>query len=284
MKLSKSLPRTVAASCLALALGMGAPLANGQQAQTQTQKDYEPQSGQQGKDVIWLPTSLTLVNAMLDLAKVTAKDYVIDLGSGDGRTVITAAKRGATALGIEYNPDMVDYAKRNAEREGVSDKATFMKADLFEADFSKATVITMFLLPSINVKLRPKILDMKPGTRIVSNSFDMGDWTPDETRSVSENCTTYCNALFWLVPAKVEGTWKLAQGELALEQKYQVVTGTLKTGNVVAPISGGKLAGDRITFTAGGAQYVGTVNGNSIEGVSRSGGAETKWQATRAGK
>jgi hypothetical protein len=179
---------------------------------------------------------------------------------------------------------MVEHSKRNAEREGVSDKATFMKADLFEADFSKATVITMFLLPSINVKLRPKILDMKPGTRIVSNSFDMGDWTPDETRSVSENCTTYCNALFWLVPAKVEGTWKLAQGELALEQKYQVVTGTLKTGNVVAPISGGKLAGDRITFTAGGAQYVGTVNGNSIEGVSRSGGAETKWQATRAGK
>lgn len=284
MQLPKSLPRTLAASCLVLALGIGAPLANGQQAQPQAKKEYEPQSGQQGKDVIWLPTALTLVNMMLDLAKVTPQDYVIDLGSGDGRTVITAAKRGATALGIEYNPDMVELSRRNAAKEGVSDKATFMQADLFESDFSKATVVTMFLLPSINVKLRPKILDMKPGTRIVSNSFDMGDWTPDETRSVTENCTTYCNAHFWLVPAKVEGTWKLPQGELALEQKYQMVTGTLRTGSAATPISDGKLAGDRLTFTAGGAQYTGTVNGDAIEGVSRSGGNETKWQATRAGK
>ncbi len=133
----------------------------------------------------------------------------MDLGSGDGRTVITAAKRGARALGIEYNPDMVELSMANAAKEGVSDKAKFMKADLFETDFSQATVITMFLLPEINLKLRPKILDMKPGTRVVSNSFRMEDWEPDETATVGEGCTTWCTALLWIVPAKVGGKWRL---------------------------------------------------------------------------
>src|SRR6476660_7793824 len=146
---------------------------------------FEPTVGQEGKDVVWVPTPQALVDKMLDMAKVTPKDYVIDLGSGDGRTVITAAKRGAKAQGIEYNPDMVELSKRNAAKEGVSDKATFAKADLFQSDFSQATVITMFLLPSINIKLRPKILDLKPGTRIVSNSFDMEDWKADETATAS---------------------------------------------------------------------------------------------------
>ena len=155
--------------CLTLLLGYGL-------AQAQPAKDYEPSVGQEGKDVVWVPTPQALVDKMLDMAKVTPKDYVIDLGSGDGRTVITAAKRGSKALGIEYNPDMVELSKRNAAKEGVSDKANFVKADLFESDFSQAQVITMFLLPSINIKLRPKILDLKPGTRIVSNSFDMEDW------------------------------------------------------------------------------------------------------------
>ena len=148
---------------------------------------------------------------MLEMAKVTPKDYVIDLGSGDGRTVITAAKHGSKALGIEYNPDMVELSKKNAAKEGVSDKASFMKADLFESDFSQAQVITMFLLPSINLKLRPKILDLKPGTRIVSNSFDMEDWKPDQTERV-EGCTNWCTAHLWIVPAKVQGTWKTAAG------------------------------------------------------------------------
>src|SRR5207244_2320242 len=151
------------------------------------QEEYQPQVGQEGKDVVWVPTPQALVDKMLDMAKVTPKDYVIDLGSGDGRTVITAAKRGIRALGIEYNPDMVELSKRNAAKEGVSDKATFAKADLFESDFSDAQVITMFLLSSINMKLRPKILDLKPGTRIVSNTFDMGEWKPDETAKV-EGC------------------------------------------------------------------------------------------------
>ena len=218
---------------------------------------------------------------MLDMAKVTPKDYVIDLGSGDGRTVITAAKRGARALGIEYNPDMVELSKRNAAEEGVSDKGRFVKADLFESDFSKATVITMFLLPEINLKLRPRILDLKPGTRIVSNSFDMGEWTADETATVDEGCSSWCEAFLLIVPAKVAGTWKLPQGELTLRQTFQLITGTLKSGKTIAPIKIGRLRGDQIEFTAGEAQYSGRVMGNVMEGTMKSG---EHWQATRVGK
>jgi hypothetical protein len=249
-------------------------------SQAQPAKDYEPSVGQDGKDVVWVPTPQALVDKMLDMAKVTPKDYVIDLGSGDGRTVITAAKRGAKAHGIEYNPDMVELSKKNAAKEGVSDRATFEKADLFESDFSKAQVITMFLLTSINAKLRPKILDLKPGTRIVSNTFDMGEWKPDETAKVS-GCESWCTALLWIVPAKVGGTWKLPQGELNLKQTFQMISGTIKNGNVSTPISG-KLHGDQINFTAGGAQYSGRVNGNTIEGTVK-GGSGGKWTATRGG-
>ena len=244
-------------------------------AHAQPAKEYQPEVGQAGKDVVWVPTPQALVDKMLDMAKVTPKDYIIDLGSGDGRTVITAAKRGSKALGIEYNPDMVELSKRNAAKEGVSDKATFMKADLFESDFSQAQVITMFLLPSINLKLRPKILDLKPGTRIVSNSFDMEDWKPDETANV-EGCTNWCTAHLWIVPAKVAGTWKLPQGELAIKQTFQMITGTLKNGNVTAPING-KLNGDQISFTAGGTQYSGRMNGNTME----LNGSGAKLNATR---
>ena len=254
-------------------------------AQAQQAKDeYQPQVGQEGKDVIWVPTPQTLVDKMLDMAKVTSKDYVIDLGSGDGRTVITAAKRGARALGIEYNPEMVELSKRNAVKEGVSDKATFMKADLFESDFSKATVITMFLLPDINLRLRPRILDLKPGTRIVSNSFDMGEWTADETAKVTKDCTSYCTAYFWIVPAKVAGTWKLSQGQLTLKQTFQMVSGTLRSGNVTTPVTNGKLVGDRIRFSAGTAHYTGRVSGNTMEGIVKSGNNESTWRATHAGE
>ena len=253
-------------------------------AQAQQAKDsFHPQVGQEGKDVIWVPTPQALVEKMLDMAKVTPKDYVIDLGSGDGRTVIAAAKRGARALGIEYNPDMVELSKRNAAKAGVSDKAHFVKADLFESDFSKATVITMFLLPDINLKLRPRILDLRPGTRIVSNSFDMGEWTPDETGKVMQDCTSYCTAYLWIVPAKVSGTWKLGAGEVALKQTFQMVSGTLKNGNVTTPITNGRLAGDRIGFTAGGTRYSGRVTRNSMEGIARSGAHESQWRATKVG-
>ena len=165
-------------------------------------KPFEPTVGQAGKDVVWVPTPQALVEKMLDLAKVTPQDFVMDLGSGDGRTVITAAKRGASAQGIEYNPDMVDLSKKNAEAAGVSDKATFTKADLFETDFSKAQVVTMFLLPSINMRLRPTILKMKPGTRIVSNTFTMEDWEPDETETIGGDCVSWCTAHLWIVPAQ----------------------------------------------------------------------------------
>src|SRR5688572_3482985 len=179
----------------------------------QPAKQYEPQVGQEGKDVVWVPTPQALVDKMLDMANVTPKDFVIDLGSGDGRTVITAAKRGAKAHGIEYEPDMVALSQKNAAAEGVGARATFAKADLFATDFSSATVITMFLLPSINMQLRPKLLDMKPGTRVVSNTFTMEDWEADQTVTVPD-CDRWCTALFWIVPAKVEGVWRLAQGEL----------------------------------------------------------------------
>jgi len=265
MGLLQSFSRPAAASCVAVMLTFGVAVAQ--------DKPFEPQVGQAGKDVIWVPTPQALVDKMLEMAKVTAADTVYDLGSGDGRTVITAAKRGATAQGIEYNPNMVELSTRNAAKEGVSEKAKFMKADLFETDLSPATVITMFLLPDINLRLRPKILDMKPGTRIVSNTFDMGDWTPDEVATAVDGCTSYCRANFWIVPAKVAGTWKLPQGELKLEQKYQMITGTLRNGNVTTPITNGKMTGEQISFTVDGTTFTGKVNGNTMEGT---------WKATKS--
>ena len=228
---------------------------------------YEPQSGQEGKDVVWVPTPQVVVDRMLDMAKVTPNDFVMDLGSGDGRTVITAAKRGARALGVEYNPDMVELSKRNAAKEGVSARATFVKADLFETDFSQATVITMFLLPDINLKLRPKILELKPGTRIASNSFNMGDWTADErvTLSTEQGCnTSWCTALFWIVPAKVAGTHKLPKGELVLKQEFQMLTGTLTTEGRTYALEG-RVRGEEVTFKAGGKDYRGRMNGKTFQ-------------------
>jgi SAM-dependent methyltransferase len=253
-------------------------------AAAQAKPDFEPQVGQEGKDVVWVPTSQALVDKMLDMAKATPADYVIDLGSGDGRTVITAAKRGIRALGIEYNPEMVELSKRNAAKEGVAERATFMKADLFETDLSQATVITMFLLPDINVRLRPKILDLRPGTRIVSNSFTMGEWEADQTVGASdtEGCMTYCTAYLWIVPAKVEGTWHAPQGEFALKQLFQKFTGTLKSGGSTTVLANGRLRGDQISFTASGAQYSGRVRGDTIEGTVKSAAGTSPWRATRA--
>ena len=229
---------------------------------------YEPQSGQEGKDVVWIPTPQSVVEKMLDIAKVTPADFVMDLGSGDGRTVITAARRGARALGVEYNPEMVEYSKRLAEKEGVAGKASFVKADLFETDFSRATVITMFLLPDINLKLRPKILDLKPGTRIVSNSFTMGDWKEDERAELAgtPGCTSsWCTVLFWIVPARVAGTHKVPQGELTLRQEFQMLSGSLRTGGTTYAIDDGRVRGEEISFRAGGREYRGRMNGRNLE-------------------
>jgi SAM-dependent methyltransferase len=255
------------------------------QTATKTQQ-YQPTVGQEGKDVIWVPTPEELVAAMLDMAKVTSSDYVIDLGSGDGRIVIAAAKRGARALGIEYNPDMVELSKLNAQKEGVSGKANFMHADIFETDFSQATVITMYLLPDLNIRLRPKILDLKPGTRVVSHAFSMEDWEADETASVEER-----TAYLWIVPAKVAGTWtwQAASGnaDLTLRQTYQKIEGSLKLDGKELPLQNVKLTGDYISFAVGEGnatlrEYSGRVNGNAIDGNTKvANGPEAKWAALR---
>jgi SAM-dependent methyltransferase len=258
---SRHIRQTALAVCLSL-------IAASAFAQTKPEP-YKPESGQAGKDVVWVPTPQALVEKMLDLAKVTPQDVVMDLGSGDGRTVITAAKRGATGIGVEFNPKMVELSKSRAAEAGVTGKVTFIEGDLFQADLSKASVITMFLLPNINLKLRPKILDLKPGTRIVSNSFTMEDWEADETATVTEDCTSWCTALLWIVPAKVEGTWSSPQGTLELKQNFQMVSGTYAG----KPISDGRLRGEQLTFTAGGARHTARVNGNSMQG--------SNWTATK---
>jgi SAM-dependent methyltransferase len=236
-------------------------------AQVQT-GGFTPVSGQAGKDVVWVPTPEALVEKMLDMAKVTPKDFVMDLGSGDGRTVIAAARRGARAQGIEFNPDMVALSRRNAAAAGMTERATFVQGDLFETDFSKANVVTLFLLPSINLRLRPAILDMQPGTRVVSNTFSMGDWEADETATI-DDCSAWCTALLWIVPARVEGTWQMPDGTLTITQSFQRFGGTLGS----AAIGNGRLNGSEISFVAGGRQYTGTVSGDTMKGAG--------WTATR---
>jgi precorrin-6B methylase 2 len=242
-----------------------------------------PEVGQQGKDVVWVPTPQELVNKMLEIAEVTADDYVIDLGSGDGRTVITAAKLGARATGIEYNPEMVELSKENARKEGVGEKAEFIQADLYETDLSKATVITMFLLPEINLKLRPRLLDLKPGTRIVSNTFKMAEWEADYEATTEENWNSWNTAFLWIVPAKVAGTWKLGKGELNLTQEFQFVRGTYNTGGKSYTITDGRLRGSSISFNINDEKYSGTVDDKIMKGTvtNASAGSKSDWIATQ---
>src|SRR5580765_1721445 len=236
--------------------------------------------GQDGKDVVYLPTPPELVNKMLDMAGVTPQDYVIDLGSGDGRIVIAAAKRGARALGIEYDGPLVDLSKRMADSEHVSDKARFVQADLFESDFSEATVLTMFLLSDMMLKLRPKIVDMKPGTRIVSNSFEMDDWAPDDSARIPD-CKTWCTAHLWIVPARVQGTWRLPQGDLTLEQTFQDLSGTLTAAGKSVAIVSAHMRGEEIAFTAGGVRYSGRITGATMQGTMSGTAGEASWTGTR---
>lgn len=236
--------------------------------------------GQDGKDVVYLPTPPELVNKMLDMAAVTPQDYVIDLGSGDGRIVIAAAKRGARALGVEYDGPLVELSTRLAASERVGDKARFVQADLFQSDFSQATVLTMFLLSDIMLKLRPAILAMKPGTRVVTNSFGMEEWAPDETVTLNP-CNTWCTAHLWIVPARVEGTWSLGEGELTLKQTFQDLSGTLTSAGKSVPVLFGRLRGDQIKFAAGGAEFSGRVMNAAMQGsVTRNGRTES-WSATK---
>jgi hypothetical protein len=248
----------LAVAALALVVSAFRPAA----AQVTQAPAFEPVSGQAGKDVVWVPTPQGTVDKMLELTKVNGKDFVIDLGSGDGITVISAAKLGARALGVEFNPDMVALAERRAREAGVSERVTFVQGDLFEADLSQATVVTLFLLPDINLKLRPKLLDLKPGTRIASNSFTMGDWEPDARATAPSPCVSWCSALTWVVPAKVAGTWRLGSLPMTITQHYQEFTGTLGA----APIKAGHLNGDEVTFTVGDKSYHGRVSGNTMSG------------------
>jgi len=280
LKRHRFLQQALAASALTLVLG-AAPVYAEQTLQTDAQAsvEYMPSEGQSGKDVVWIPTPQTLVDQMLGMAEITPQDYLVDLGSGDGRTVITAALQGTRAHGVEFNPDMVRFAKRAAQEAGVSDRATFVEGDIFETDFSDATVVTLFLLPQLNMRLRPTLLDMKPGTRVVSNSFDMDDWEPDDTVEVGVGCESFCHAYKWIVPAKVQGTWKLDDNAtLTLEQKFQKLSGHLVSNGAQHQISEAAMQGAKITFTADGKQYTGQVEGSQITGKDSSG---TAWSATR---
>jgi precorrin-6B methylase 2 len=241
-----------------------------------------PSEGQAGKNVPWITTPQDLVVKMLKLANVTPKDFLIDLGSGDGRLVITAAKAGTRGLGIEYNPDLVKLSKKNAEKEGVSGLVQFIQGDIFESDFSKATVITMFLLPEINLKLRPKLLSLKPGTRIVTNTFTMQEWQYDEVATTGDEKNRWNTAYLWIVPSKVDGKWQITSGgEIVFIQEFQMLTGSATVNTRKHTVSEGRLRGNEITFRLGGDIYKGIVSGNKIEGTYSSENIIKKWSATR---
>ncbi len=244
---------------------------------------FAPEIGRPGKDVIWVPSPDPLVDTMLEIAHVTDRDVVMDLGSGDGRTVIAAARLGAQAIGIEYDRELVELSRARAEAAGVADRATFVAADLFETDLSPATVITMFLLPDLNARLRPRLLDLEPGTRVVSNTWDLEDWEADET-VVLDPCPGFCTALLWIVPARVAGTWELPGGQLLLEQQFQMVTGTLRTDAGTVAIEEGRLRGAEFFFRAGGARYAGRIRGDMLRGTVVADGRTSAWHAQRMGR
>ena len=283
--------RPAARILILILLGASALAPGSTLAQKASSPDYVPQVGQQGKDVIWVPTPQALVERMLDMAQVTPNDYVIDLGAGDGRTVITAAKRGARALGIEYNPDMVTLARRNAEQAGVSGSAQFIQGDIFKTDFSQADVLTLYLLPSLNLKLRPTILKMRPGTRVVSHAFTMHDWQPDQTGKVEDR-----TAYLWIVPASVEGTWRLSASdgnsdsdELVLRQRFQYADGLVRINGKTGQLRSFKIHGTQVSFTMFEPtpeeplryEFTGRVTDETMGGVVKLPEGQRSWTATR---
>jgi precorrin-6B methylase 2 len=241
------------------------------------QNEVFPEVGRPGKDVVWVPTPNELVERMLDVAKLAPNDYLIDLGSGDGRIVIAAARRGARAQGVEYSPKMVELARQNAKAAGVWSRAAFVQGDMYKADISKATVLGLFLLPGNLLRLRDTFLTLAPGTRIVVNEFSIPDWEPDAIDTLPDCKTDYCTTRLWIVPAKVQGTWTTANGDLVLRQQYQMVTGRLGD----APLAAGRVRGAAISFSSGGAQFSGQVKGNIIDGTATRGAARSAWRATR---
>lgn len=277
-----SQPATVvclALVALAFAFAGRAHPAYGQPAQVPA----TPEFAQPGQDVVWVPTPPETLTLMLDLARVTADDYVIDLGSGDGRTVIAAAKRGARALGVEYNPDLVALSTYEANRAGVGDRARFVQGDMYEADVSKADVLALFLLTENLRTLTPTFLALRPGTRIVSNTFAIPGWTPEATAERQDGCHAWCTALLYLVPAQVGGHWTLPGAQLHLEQQAQTVSGTLVTRSDTHTLTDVTIRGASLAFVADGVRYTGTVSGDTIDGTMTSGGTSqaARWRATR---
>ena len=269
------------ARAMAMAVGTAAALvltAGAANAQAPAaQAPFVPEVGQAGKDVVWVPTPPELVEKMLDLAKVTPQDFVMDLGSGDGRNIIAAAKRGARSVGVEYNPEMVNLSNRLAREAGVADKAQFVQGDMYAADISKANVLALFLLPVNMTQLRPKFLDLQPGSRIVSNTFTINDWPADEQVTI-DDCSAWCTALLYIVPAKVAGAWTTPDGTLTLKQEAQMLTGTLtRSGGEAVPVTG-RLRGTEIVLQAQQQELKGRVNGGTIEATRANG---NPWRATR---
>ena len=261
----------LAVSLLALAAGA---------APAQPSQDYQPRMGQKGKDVVWIPSPEDMVEKMLDMAKVTPADFVIDLGSGDGRNVIAAARRGAQALGVEYNADLVELSKRNAANAGVADRARFVQGDMYQADMSKASALILFLIPDNLAKLAPRFLELKPGTRIVSNTYEIGGgWEADETDR-TELCAAWCVAHMYIVPAKVAGTWRMPHGDLTVHQSFQRIYGTYDIDGISVPIEDGWLRGNDVQFTINKVEYTGRVDGGTISGIAK-GRTTSAWEATR---
>ncbi len=253
-------------------------------------QEQPPTLGQEGKDAPWVPTPQELVDTMLDMAEVTADDLLIDLGAGDGRVVISAAHRGARAIGVELDPGLVELAKTNAAAAGVSALTEFVTADIFEFDFSSASVVSMFLLPELTLRLRPTLFDLRPGTRIVSNTWDMRGtetdpeargWDPDQT-IVLDPCPGFCTAHVWTVPAKVAGTWRLEDGRLLhLTQRFQEVRGQFESGGVATEIFDGRLDGTTLTFRANGVGHTAEVDQAAMRGTTGAGGNTNSWGAQR---
>jgi len=278
-----------ALAALLLALAASA-LAQSPPGDTLKRKPYEPSIGQAGKDVIWVPSPDKVVERMLRMAQTTPRDFVVDLGSGDGKIVITAAQRfGARAMGVEFNPDMVALSRENARKAGVADKVEIVQGDFFKIDFSRATVLTLYLLPDLNIKLRPKILALRPGTRVVSHSFDMEEWEPDELSTLDGK-----RAYFWVVPANVAGGWTLSldgsttsQVDVGFEQKYQTLRGYAQLGEVLAGLRDARLRGAGIRFAYVDAkgvrrEFSGEVTGDRMEGTYRSDpGRQGHWRAVK---
>ena len=243
----------------------------------QQSKPFEPVEGQAGKDVVWVPSPPDMVNLMMRMAKIGPNDLVIDLGSGDGRNVIAAAKLGARAIGVEFNPDMVALSQQLAKDAGVADKAQFVQHDMYEYDISNANALALFLLPVNMNRLAPKFFNLAPGSRIVANTFGIDGWQPDfrETLPSTSECESWCESLLWIVPAKVEGTWAIDGGSMTLKQNYQVVEGTVNISGRAHAITMGKMLGNDISFTANGMKYQGAVSpdGRAIDGTVASGSA-----------